>query len=98
MAQAAYFLDSASRNALLDTLHEVCLYRDGRCGPRLCALLMCTWLSRRTCGRRSNERFKSYASRALNRCTSEGTDQEWWARHGNTRWLWKDRAVRERSA
>ena len=38
--------------------------------------------------------FKSYASRALNQLTSEGPDRKRWARHGSTRWLWKDEDVR----
>ena len=38
--------------------------------------------------------FKSYASRALNRRESHGPDRERWARHGSTRWLWKDEDVR----
>ena len=37
--------------------------------------------------------FKSYASRALNQLTSESLDRKRWARHGSTRWLWKDEDV-----
>ena len=39
--------------------------------------------------------FKSYASRELNQLTSEGPDRKRWARHGGTRWLWKDEDVRK---
>jgi hypothetical protein len=35
--------------------------------------------------------FKAYASRALNRI--EGPRRRW-ARHGSTRWLWRDQDVR----
>ena len=38
--------------------------------------------------------FKSYASRELNQLTSETPDRKRWARHGSTRWLWKDEDVR----
>mgnify|MGYP000055549179 CR=1 FL=1 len=38
--------------------------------------------------------FKSYASRELNQLTSERPDRKRWARHGSTRWLWKDEDVR----
>jgi hypothetical protein len=38
--------------------------------------------------------FKSYASRELNRMGSETADRKRWARHGSTRWLWKDEDVR----
>jgi hypothetical protein len=37
--------------------------------------------------------FKSYASRELNQSTSERPDRKRWARHGSTRWLWKDEDV-----
>ncbi len=39
--------------------------------------------------------FKSYASRSLNRLGRNGPDRKRWARHGSTRWLWKDQDVRE---
>jgi hypothetical protein len=39
--------------------------------------------------------FKSYASRSLNRLLHDGADRKRWARHGSTRWLWKDQDVRE---
>ena len=34
--------------------------------------------------------FKAYASRRLNRMGLEGRNRKRWARHGSTRWLWKD--------
>jgi len=39
--------------------------------------------------------FKAYASRGLNRLGTAGSDRRRWARHGSTRWLWKDEDVRE---
>jgi hypothetical protein len=39
--------------------------------------------------------FKSYASRGLNRLGRDGSDRKRWARHGSTRWLWKDREVQD---
>jgi REP element-mobilizing transposase RayT len=38
--------------------------------------------------------FKAYASRELNRAGHDGPDRKRWARHGSTRWLWKDQDVR----
>ncbi len=38
--------------------------------------------------------FKSYASRCLNRLGFDGPERKRWARHGSTRWLWKDEDVR----
>ncbi len=37
--------------------------------------------------------FKSYASRDLNRVETEAPGRKRWARHGSTRWLWKDEDV-----
>ena len=39
--------------------------------------------------------FKSYASRELNRLDRDGPDRKRWARHGSTRWLWKDQDVQK---
>jgi REP element-mobilizing transposase RayT len=39
--------------------------------------------------------FKAYASRAWNRLEGDERGRRRWARHGSTRWLWKDRDVRE---
>lgn len=39
--------------------------------------------------------FKSYASRALNRLGCDEPGRKRWARHGSTRWLWKDQDVRD---
>ena len=39
--------------------------------------------------------FKSYASRELNRLTRDVPERKRWARHGSTRWLWKDEDVRQ---
>ncbi|MBM3729065.1 MAG: hypothetical protein FJW40_27020 [Acidobacteria bacterium] len=39
--------------------------------------------------------FKSYASRELNHLTTGKPDQKRWARHGSTRWLWKEEDVRQ---
>lgn len=39
--------------------------------------------------------FKSYATRRLNQLGCDGPERKRWARHGSTRWLWKDEEVRE---
>jgi REP element-mobilizing transposase RayT len=39
--------------------------------------------------------FKSYASRELNRLDRDTPDRKRWARHGSTRWLWKDQDVQQ---
>jgi REP element-mobilizing transposase RayT len=37
--------------------------------------------------------LKSYASRCLNRMGLDESDRKRWARHGSTRWLWKEEHV-----
>ena len=39
--------------------------------------------------------LKSFASRSWNRPGRDGPDRKRWARHGSTRWLWKDQDVRK---
>lgn len=39
--------------------------------------------------------FKSYASRSLNLLECGLPGRKHWARHGSTRWLWKDEDVRQ---
>jgi len=39
--------------------------------------------------------FKAYTSRALNRLDGKHPGGRRWARHGSTRWLWKDQDVGE---
>ncbi|MGH9720723.1 MAG: hypothetical protein ACRD8O_10965 [Bryobacteraceae bacterium] len=39
--------------------------------------------------------FKAYASRALNRLEGDERGRRRRARHGSTRWLWKDQDVGE---
>jgi len=37
--------------------------------------------------------FKSYASQFLNQENLDGPDRKRWARHGSTRWLWKQQNI-----
>jgi hypothetical protein len=39
--------------------------------------------------------FKAYASRELNRLGYDAPDRKRWARHGSTRWLFKDQDVKD---
>jgi REP element-mobilizing transposase RayT len=96
MDQAPYILDGNRRTAVLDALREVCLNR--------------SW-SLRAAHVRSNHvhvvveadvtpdkvmnAFKSYASRRLNCLGIDTPERKRWARHGSTRWLWKDEDVQE---
>jgi REP element-mobilizing transposase RayT len=96
MNQAPYLLDRGSRVAVLEALREVCLHR----GWTLLAAHMRTnhvhvGVEAGVRPERIMSDFKTYASRGLNRLGRDGEDRKRWARHGSTRWLWKDEDVRE---
>ena len=96
MEQAPYLLDSVRRAIVLTTLHEVCRHRH--------------WILWAAHVRTNHihaiieaavppetvmNTLKSYASRSLNRLKIGPPDRKRWARHGSTRWLWKDDDVQE---
>jgi len=96
MDQSPYFLDQDRRAAVLDALREVCLHR----GWSLSAAHVRT--NHVHAGVEADVRpekvmhtFKAYASRNLNSLGIDGLDRKRWARHGSTRWLWKDEDVRK---
>ena len=96
MDQTPYFLDRDRRMTVLDALREVCRHRG-----------WCLWAAHvRTshvhvvveadmAPEKVMNAFKSYASRGLNRQKLDGAERKRWARHGSTRWLWKDDDVQE---
>ena len=95
MPQPPYSLDQESRAAVLVALQQHCLYR----GWNLLALHVRTnhvhvVVEAEVRPERVMNEFKSYASRELNRLGRDGPDRRRWARHGSTRWLWKDQDVR----
>lgn len=96
MNQPTYELDGDRRAVVLHALEQVCLHR----GWNLLAAHV----------RSSHVHFiveaevmpekvlndcKAYASRALNQLGRDEPGRRRWARHGSTRWLWKDQDVRE---
>ena len=96
MNQAPYLLDRDSRAAVLGALREVCRQR----GWSLLAAQVRTNHVHVVveAGVRPEivmNAFKSYASRGLNRLGRDGSDRKRWARHGSTRWLWKDQDVQD---
>ena len=97
MAQGAYLLDRVSREAVLKALREVCLHRGW---SLLAAHVRTNHVHSVVEADVRPERvlidFKSYASRELNCFGRDGLDRKHrkrWARHGSTRWLWKDQDV-----
>jgi REP element-mobilizing transposase RayT len=96
MDQAPYSLDRDRRATVLSALREVCEFK----GWSLWAAHVRTNHVHAVVeadGRpeRVMHAFKSYASRELNRLEIDPPDRKRWARHGSTRWLWKDEDVRE---
>jgi REP element-mobilizing transposase RayT len=96
MDQPPYLLDQARRMTVLDALREVCLHR----GWSLWAAHVRTnhvhaIVEADARPERVMHAFKSYASRALNRLGIDEPDRKRWARHGSTRWLWKDENVQQ---
>ena len=96
MGQASYGLDRDSRAAVLEAIREVCLHR----GWNLLAAHVRTThvhvvVEADVRPERVMNCLKSYASRRLNRIEEHGADRRRWARHGSTRWLWKDPDVRD---
>ena len=96
MTQQAHQLDRESRSAVLVALrcHSV------HCGWNLLAAHVRTTHVRvvvkaEVGAERIMSAFKSYASRELNRLGRDGPDRRRWARHGSTRWLWKDKDVEQ---
>ena len=92
MNQAPYLL---YRTTLLHALREVCMHRAWsvltahvRMNP-----VHVVVEGEPQSGKIRND-FKSYASRSWNRPGRDGPDRKRWARHGSTRWLWKDQDVR----
>ena len=96
MEQEPYLLESDRRAIVLTTLHEVCRHRH--------------WILRAAHVRTNHvhaiieaagppetvmNTLKSYASRSLNRLKIDPPGCKRWARHGSTRWLWKDDDVQE---
>jgi REP element-mobilizing transposase RayT len=96
MNQPPYELDIDSRAVVLETLQQVCLHR----GWNLFAAHVRSnhahvIVEAKNPPEKVMNDFKAYASRALNRLDAHGRRRKRWARHGSTRWLWKDEDVRE---
>ena len=96
MLQDPYGLDEAGRAVVLAAIQRHCAQR----GWNLLAAHVRSnhvhaIVEAETRPERIMNEFKSYASRELNRLGSDGPDRKRWARHGSTRWLWKDEDVRQ---
>jgi REP element-mobilizing transposase RayT len=94
MLQGPYVLNEASRAAVLAAVQKHCSLR----GWTLLAAHVRSnhvhaIVDSETQPERIMNEFKAYASRELNRLGVDGPERKRWARHGSTRWLWKDEDV-----
>ena len=95
MLQDPYVLDQAGRTVVMAAIQRHC----GQRGWNLLAVHVRSnhvhvIVEAEPRPERIMNEFKSYASRELNRLGSDGANRKRWARHGSTRWLWKDEDVR----
>jgi REP element-mobilizing transposase RayT len=96
MDQAPYFLDQERRMIVLAALRYGCSYR----GWTLLAAHVRTnhvhvVVEAAVRPEIVLNALKAYSSRDLNRAGFDNTQRKRWARHGSTRWLWKDASVQE---
>ena len=95
MDQSPYSLDEDRRAGVLAAILEVCSHREW---ILLAAHVRTSHVHAVVEADVEPEKimadFKVYASRRLNRTGFEDPARKRWARHGSTRWLWKDEDVR----
>jgi len=91
MDQPTYHLDHESRRVVLEAIHEVCMHGKW---TLLAAHVRTNHVHVVLEGDGQPEKmmnaFKAYASRALNGIEP---NRKRWARHGSTKWLWKNADV-----
>jgi REP element-mobilizing transposase RayT len=96
MTERPYSLDRAHREAVLVSTRDVCQHRG-------CSLLAAHVRTNHVhiiveadaTPEKLMNAFKAYATRRLEGLAGEEQRNRRWARHGSTRWLWKDEDVRE---
>jgi REP element-mobilizing transposase RayT len=96
MLQPPYLLDDQRRAVVLKAIRQHCEYR----GWNLLAAHVRNnhvhaVLEADVAPEKIVTEFKAYASRELNRLGYDAPDRKRWARHGSTRWLFKDQDVRD---
>src|SRR4051794_35708079 len=95
MTQKPYRLDAVRRQIVLKSLQEVCSRRGW---TLLAAHVRTNHVHVVITAHRKPEQvmtaIKAYSSRALNEYALDCPDRRRWARHGSTRYLWTEDAVR----
>lgn len=94
MSETAYFLDESRRYIVLQAIIEVCRYRSW---VLLAAHVRSNHVHCIIHSILNPEKImstlKSYASRNLNKAKLDGDRVNRWARHGSTRYLWRNEEV-----
>ena len=94
MNQPPYFLDERRRGIVLEAVCEVCLYRGwGLIAAHVRTNHVHVVVEAVVRPEKVMNDIKSYASRRLSKAEAHEPDRKRWARHGSTRWLWKDQDV-----
>jgi REP element-mobilizing transposase RayT len=94
MHQAPYNMDQIRRDLVMEAIQEVCAHR----GWNLFAVHVRsnhvhTVVEVEVPPERAMSDFKAYSSRRLNQMRLDEPGRKRWARHGSTRWLWKQKHV-----
>ena len=96
MNQPPYELDSDSRAVVLQAVGEVCRHRGWNLlEAHVRSNHVHVIAEAEVPPEKVMNDLKAYASRALNQLDRDEPSRRRWARHGSTRWLWKDQDVRE---
>jgi REP element-mobilizing transposase RayT len=96
MRQPPYVLDPPRRETVLVALRKHCSFRGwSLLAAHVRSNHVHVILEADIQPERIMNEFKSYASRELNHLRLQGTDRKRRARHGSTRWLWKDQDVQQ---
>lgn len=95
MTQEPYVLDAPRRQIVLQSLQEVCLYRNWTLWAAHVRTNHVHAVVTANCRPEPvMNAMKSYSSRALNDYLKDGVERRRWTRHGSTRYLWRGDAVR----
>ncbi|MBS1829263.1 MAG: transposase [Acidobacteria bacterium] len=96
MEECPYEMDGISRVVVLEAVKEVCGYRGwSLLAAHVRSNHVHVVVEAEVAPEKVMSDFKVYASRALNLAGREEVGRRRWARHGSTRWLWRDQDVRD---
>lgn len=96
MNDSPYVLDSGVREEVLTAIREVCQFKQWNLlAAHVRTNHIHAVVEADIHPNQIMNAFKAYASRRLNELGLGLPGRKRWARHGSTRWLWKDQDVRD---